>query len=281
MRRLAAVGSTALRAASLLTVLLVGPTQAMAGDTIRINGSGTGLEMVKPLIKAYLKANPGASFEVEKPLGSAGAIKALGVGAIDIAISSRPIRPEDSNQGLKFSPYGKTPLAIVTGKNIPLNNITTKGLEDIYSGRTRKWPNQESIRIVLRPLEDIDTKILRGLPAGMNEAVTQAQNRRGMLTAVTDPESNQAVASLAGSLGATGLAGIMVEKTSLSILSLDGVAPTTASLAEGRYPLVKELNFVTKVQPSAAAQKFLDFAYSGQGRAIVESIGVLTIKAGK
>jgi phosphate transport system substrate-binding protein len=249
---------------------------SMAGETVRINGSGTGLEMMKPLIKAYVVSDPGASFEVEKPLGSSGAIKALIAGVLDIAVISKLLNPEEAAQGVKLRPFGTTPLVIVTGSNVPVENISTEELEAIYSGRTRKWQNNENIRVVLRPLMSTDTKILRGLSPGMDEAVTQAQSCKGMITGVTDIESNQAVADTIGSIGTSGLAGILVEKSSLNILSLNGVMPTTTSLAEGRYPLAKEINFVTLNQPPESVQKLLDFIYSEKGLAIVKKIGVLT-----
>ena len=41
-----------------------------ASDTIRINGSGSALDMLKPLVKAYQKTNRNVRVEIEKPLGS-------------------------------------------------------------------------------------------------------------------------------------------------------------------------------------------------------------------
>jgi phosphate transport system substrate-binding protein len=254
---------------------------AMAGETVRINGSGTGLAMLNPLIKTYVESHPGISFEVDRPLGSSGSLKALAAGALDIAVISKALKPEEAEQGLKFSAFGKTPLAIVAGSRVPVKAISTADLEAIYSGKIRKWQNNENIRIVLRPLEDIDTKILRGLSPGMNEAITQAQTLRGMLTAVTDPESNQMVADTLGSIGTAGLAGLMVEGGSLTILPLNGVMPTLDSLANGSYPLAKEISFVTRNASSESALKFLDFVYSVKGRAIVKKVGVLTLTGGR
>jgi phosphate transport system substrate-binding protein len=265
----------------LLWVAAMGSTHALAGETIRINGSGTGLEMMKPLLKAYATTHPRVSFVMNKPLGSSGAIKALAAGALDLAVSSKPLKPEEAAQGLKLSPYGRTPLVIVAGRNVPAQNISTEELEAIYSGSIRKWPNKESIRVVLRPLEDIDTKILRGLSPGMDAAIGQAQSLRGMLTAVTDPESNLLVATTQGSIGTSGLAGVLVEHTTLRVLALNGVEPSIAALTKGSYPLVKELHFVTRTQTSEPTLRFLEFVYSPKGRAIVERVGVLTTTGGR
>ncbi|MDY0042607.1 MAG: hypothetical protein RBS57_20040, partial [Desulforhabdus sp.] len=93
---------------------------------------------------------------------------------------------------------------------------------------------------------------------------------------VTDPESDQAVANTIGSIGTAALAGIMVEKIPVNVLALNGIMPTVESLENGRYPLAKDLHFVTMSPLSVSAQKFLDFIYSDRGRDIVKGFGVLT-----
>ena len=255
-------------------LFLAGPPEISAADTIRINGSGTCLEMIKPLMKAYDKNNRSVSFQMEKPLGSSGAIKALLSGAIDIAIVSRPLNPEETAQGAKLKDFGKTPLAIVTEKKVPIKVISTRELEDIYSGKTVKWPNGETIRIILRPNEDADTKILKTISPGMVEAITKAQHRRGVIIAVTDPESDEAVSKTIGGIGASGLTGIIVGKLPLKVVALNGVRPTRENLANGIYPLSKGISFVTTGKLPDAAAKFLEFIYSNQGRSLAEKTGV-------
>jgi len=258
-----------------------GQKNALAGETIRLNGSGTGLEMLKPLIAVYVKSHPGVEFDIQKPLGSSGAVKALIAGVLDIVVTSKPLKPEEMANGAKISIFGKTPLAVVTNKSVSKKDIRTRELEAIYSGVMRKWPNNESIRVVLRPQGDIDTMILRRLSPGMDKAVTEAHKRYGMIMAVTDIESNDMVSRTEGSIGTAGLAGIMASKIPLNILSLNGVKPTRTTLADGRYPLAKDLNFVTIGRLSDAAAKFLDFVYSERVRAAVGRMGVLVTPGSK
>jgi phosphate transport system substrate-binding protein len=258
-----------------------GPYPALAGDAVRINGSGSGLEMMKPLIAGYGNSFRDVSFVMEKPLGSSGAVKALLAGAIDIAVTSKPLKPEEAAGGAKLRRFGKTPLAFVTGKNVPVKNISVTELEDIYSGKTTKWPNGESIRVILRPNEDIDTYILKGLSPGMAASIAIAQRRQGMIIAVTDPESNEMVSKTTGGIGASGLTGVLVGKIPLSVLTLHGVKPSRRTLADGTYPLAKDINIVTTGSLPPAAARFLDFVYSPRGRAIAEKAGVLITADGK
>lgn len=280
------VGVTRFRLHALRCILsacafLAAPPRVPADGAIRINGSGAPLEMMIPLMEAYGKEVRGVSFQMEKPLGTSGAIKAVLAGVIDIAVVSRALKPEEEAQGARLRDYGKTPMAVVTEKNVPVLNLTVRELEDIYSGKTGKWPDGETVRVVLRPNEDTDTKILKGLSPGMAAAIALAQKRRGVMTAVTDPESNEAVSGIAGGIGAAGLCSVLDGDPPLRILALNGILPGRETLADGTYPLFKEIGFATTGRLPDAAGRFLDFIYSDSGRAIAESTGVWITADGK
>jgi len=247
----------------------------LAAETVRINGSGSSLSMLKPMVEAYLKSNRGVRIEIEKPLGSSGAIKALLAGALDVVASSRAPKPEEAAQGAQLREFGRTPLVIVTEKSVKKLNITTKELEEIYTGSNSKWQNGETIRLVIRPREDMDTQIMRGLSPGMNNAVTTSQSRPGMIVAITDLDAYTTISKTPGALGSSGLTSIITEKLPLNILTLNGVAPTPKNLANGSYPLSKGIYFVTSSRTSREAQKFINFVFSPQGRAIASKVGVL------
>jgi phosphate transport system substrate-binding protein len=251
------------------------PDFVLAGEIVRINGTGAGLDAMRPLIAAYQKSRPGTTFSMTKPLGSSGALRALMSGALDIAVTSKPLTPVEIEGGAVIKRFGKTPLAIVTGETVPVIDVTTKELEDIYSGVVNRWSNGEMVRVVLRPLGDIDTLILRSLSPGMDEAITKANRRHGMIVAVTDPESNEMVGKTPGSIGTSGLSGILAGKVSLRTLTLNGIKPGLKTLRNGTYPLAKELHFAVTRKLSPAASGFLDFVYSAKGRAIAEKYGVL------
>ena len=258
----------------LLLLSLLLPQSGHTADIIRINGSGSGLHMMKPLISAYNKAHPEVEFEMDKPLGSSGSIKALLGGAIDIALSSRPLKPEETTLGATLQKYGETPLAIVTNKDVSKKDVTSHELADFYAGKTANWPDGKSVRLILRPVDDADTKVIRNLSTEMDVAMTIAQKRQGMTVAVTDPEAVEAIAKTPGALGASGLTGVIVEQLPLNVMSLNGVEPTPETLSNGAYPFVKPLDIVTLGALPDPAKKFLGFVYSNTGRAIAKTAGV-------
>lgn len=258
-----------------LGLLCMYASGAQGAETIRINGSGSALDMMKPMIESYRRLHPEVFIVMEKPLGSSGALKALLAGALDITVSSKPLKPEEVAQGALAREYGRTPLLFVTNRDVRKTNISTREAEEIYRGTVRTWQNGEQLRLVLRPEGDIDTVILRGLSPGMDSAIAVARRQKGMIVAVTDPEASEAVAKTPGSFGAASLTSLLVDKPALNPLSLNGVKASVKTLASGAYPLAKDIRFVTTDKTPPAAQKFLEFVYSGRGRAIAEKAGVL------
>jgi phosphate transport system substrate-binding protein len=96
-----------------------------------------------------------------------------------------------------------------------------------------------------------------------------------MIIAVTDPEAAEAIAGTAGAFGAASLSTLIVDKPRLNPLSLNGVKGSVRTLADGSYPLAKDIRFIITANESPSARKFLDFVYSAKGRAIAGKSGVL------
>ncbi len=256
------------------------PRQAAAAEPMRINGSGAGLDMMKPLLQAYSAEHPDQRVLMDPPLGSSGAMRALHAGVLDIAVISRPVQPEEEARGVRARAYGRTPLLIVTHRNVGKKDVTTTELEEIYSGKRTTWPSGQRVRVVLRPEKDIDTKLLRALSPGMEAAETVAHKQPWAIIAVTDPEASEAVASTPGAIGAAALTSRKVTKLPLTALTLDGVEGTAQAVAQGRYPLAKDFIFVTRADAPATTLALVDFAFSAQGRAIAEEAGVLVTGSG-
>jgi phosphate transport system substrate-binding protein len=261
--------------AGLIVALLAFPGIALAKDVITINGSGSALDMMKPMIAAYQKNHRDVNIVMGKPLGSSGAVRALLAGELDMVLSSKPLKPEETAKGAQLQRYGKTPLVIIMEANVRKANITTKELEDIYAGNNVTWPSGELIRLVLRPREDIDSTILCGLSPGMTNAMEIARSRPGFMVAVTDPEAYSAVSKTPGGLGATGMTSIIANNLPVASLKLNGVTPSPETLVSGAYPLSKQISIVTTPKTSPAAHKLINFMLSSQGRTIAANTGVL------
>lgn len=267
--------------AMLVAAVLLGAGAAAGAETLRITGTGTDLGTFRLLGEAYRKLSPQTAIDVLPSLGSTGGIKAVLAGALEIGLSGRPLKPEEEAGGAKARPYARTPLALVVAERSPLRSLSRKDLVGYYSGAIRRWPDGTPVRLVMRPATDVDTSELMALSPEVSEAVSGALSREGMIIAATDQEAADLLEQTPGAFGVTTLALVRAERRALRPLSLDGVEPTPANLASGRYPLVKTLYYVVGARPSPAVTAFLDFLGTAAARQILEDTGHLVLGRGR
>ena len=269
----------------LAVFLVVIPAVAAAvgpqADQIRIGGSGTSLGLMQLLAKAYQKSHPDAKVVVFPSLGSSGGLRALLKGDLDIAICGRPLKESEIRAGGTAREFARTPFVFATAHPKAQKGITTREIERIYGGETASWPDGIRMRVVLRPATDADTELLMELSPRMKGIVKELLSRPGMIFAVTDQDNADALEKTPGAFGATTLSQIITEKRKLHAFALDGVAPTVAAVAKGRYPLVKPLFYVTTSKSSPAARSFVDFLWSPKGRDILTRGGTQVVSGGR
>lgn len=252
---------------------LAGGVAAARADELKIGGTGTGLATMQLLAQAYAKQDAATRITVLPSLGSGGGIKAVLSGVIQVAVSSRPLKDTEVRQGAVGVPYGSTPFVLATAASNPVASLSTKELVDIYAGRIEQWSDGQRIRLVLRPVGDTDSEMIKSISAEMREAKTAAEQRKGMPFAVTDQDAADALEKTSGALGPTTLAQILTEKRRLKALALDGVAPSPETIANGRYGLKKELILVTGPKATPAARQFVAFVRSPTAQEILRQHG--------
>ena len=255
-------------------VLLSGTAFHAGAQALRIGGTGSALGTVRLLADAFAKQNPTLSgFTVVPNLGSSGGLRALKAGAIDIALISRPLKPEEA-AGLVGFEYGRSPFVFVTSKT-SVKNITPSAVADFLSGHVMSWPDGQSVRFVLRPDSDADNVYLASFSPDIAAALKIAHKRPGMVMAASDQDAADEAENLPGSLAVNTLALILSERRKLNVIAFNGVAPSVKALADGVYPYFKPMLMVTRGAPTGAAQRFIEFAGSPRGRAILEANGHL------
>ena len=267
----------------LFLVLLFGFSVAETAQAqrVRIGGTGFGLGVMKILGAVFEKSHPEVKIEVIPSLGSSGGIRALLHGALNIAVSGRPLVGKESGKGADAKELVKSPFFFIANKSVTKEGLTLQELEKIYRGETLTWPDGKRIRLVLRPETDTVTKMVRELSPGMSQAVNVAMSREGMIHAITDQESANIVEKIPGTLAASTLIQVYSEKRQVRILSFNGIDPGVKSLSDGTYPLSLSLYLVTPSKMPQTVQKFLDFIYSDKGVRILTKNGNMVVRNSK
>lgn len=258
----------------LVSYLLV-TTISHAETTIRIGGSGTGSGAMKVLAKAFERKNPGILIKVMPSLGSSGGIKALMGGALDIAMSARPLNEQEKIQGATVVFSSRTPFILMVNKNVSQINLTTSELEAILAGRQLKWPDGKTIQLILRPEGDTDTRLIQAINPKISQAMKTALASPEKHVALTDQDADKDIVNTPGSLGFSTTAQHITETLSAKVLTFNGVAPSLKMLKKRSYPLAKELLVVlnqSKVTPDL--QKFITFLKTPAAVNLLENCGV-------
>lgn len=242
-------------------------------DTIRIGGTGSALGTMSLIATEFSKKHPDHVVRILPSLGTSGGIKALQSQALEIAVTSRDIKPEEKAAGLNSVKYGTTAFVFISNRKNPDIKLTNDTIAAIYSGKQAAWSNGEPLRMVLRPREDSHTKYVEKMSPEIAAAVQSAHTKQGMIVAITDSDAADHVEKIPGAVGTSTLALVLSEERRLKVNPLNGVTPSTQTLLDGSYPMTSDMYAVTGSSPSDATKQFIQFLRSPQAAEILTRTG--------
>lgn len=258
------------------TMLLL-PQTVFGATALNIGGTGAALGTMRILAAAYNGGHPDVTVTVAESLGSGGGIRASIAGAIDIGLSSRPLKPAELKRGAKEIAYAKSPFVLVTNNKRNGIDVSSDRIVDIFSGRRTTWQDGTRIRVILRPRDDSDYKLLMKNFSGIGKSLAKAQAQPSFPIAHTDQEAMDLAEKIEGSITTATYSAVLAENRSLSPLAIDGVAPTLENLASGSYKISKILRFVLGPNTNETALDFIRFVESSVGAEILRRTGNLPL----
>ncbi len=259
-----------------LAVLFSCPLLAINGafaEPLRLGGTGTATEMLSQ-VGAQFTAASEVKVDVVHSLGSTGAIRALADGKLDIAVSARPLKADESAEDLRQVSILRTVFVLATSHREP-KGLKAGDLPKIFAAEKPTWADGTPIRVILRPRSETDNALLGKLFAGMDQAIETARRHAEIPIAATDQDNVALAERTPGALIGTTLTQLKTEKSMLVTVSLDGIEPTLANFERGVYPFAKNLYFIARTNSSPETQRFVDFLRSPQGVKALRDAAVL------
>ena len=230
--------------------------------------------MLRKIGSAFAAQAPGTSIEVIPALGSTGAISAVLDGALDFAVSARPLTPEETAKSLTQTVLARTVFGLASSYPNP-GNIASSDVAGFFTSPTSSWPDGTPLRIILRPRSEFDTTILAKAFPNMAGAIEQLRLRPEIPVAATDQDNVRMAERMPGSLVPTTLAQMQTEKPNLHFLTIDGVAPTLENFERGAYPHHKDFYFILPARRTASLERFVAFLRSAEGAKLLREAGSL------
>ena len=242
------------------------------GGTVSTDGSTSMEKVIGALGESFMEANSGTTFTYN-PTGSGSGIQAVSEGRCDIGLSSRALKDDEKASGLKETIVALDGIAIIVNPQNPVKDLSLEQIAKIYTGEITNWKDVggEDAEIVL-----IGREAGSGTRDGF-ESITETKDAcqyRQELTSTGD-----VITTVFQNPNAIGYASLAAIKDSVKALTVNGVAPTEATVKDGTYLVQRPFVLVTKegAALSETAQKFFDFATSADAASIISAAGAVPV----
>ena len=242
------------------------------GGTVSTDGSTSMEKVIGALGESFMEANSGTTFTYN-PTGSGSGIQAVSEGRCDIGLSSRALKDDEKASGLKETTLALDGIAIIVNPQNPVKDLTLEQIAKIYTGEITNWKDVggNDAEIVL-----IGREAGSGTRDGF-ESITETKDAcqyRQELTSTGD-----VITTVSQNPNAIGYASLASIKDSVKALTVNGVAPTEATVKDGTYLVQRPFVLVTKegVALSETAQKFFNFATSADAASIISAAGAVPV----
>jgi len=253
-----------------------------AKTTLTVKGSDTMVVLVQLWAEEFMKREPGVSVQVTGG-GSGTGFAALLNGTTDLAMASRPIKDSEASQVQQR--HGEKPAELAVAKDgitfyvhesNPAASLTLTQLRDIYLGDLKNWKalGGPDRRIVVYSRENSS-----GTYAFVKEELLKGEDFTS--EALTLPGTAAVVHAVSLERYGIGYGGAAYGRGARELpvrMGEELIAPSKENIQSGRYPLSRSLFFYARGAPTGIAQRFVDFALSPEGQAIVTKAGYFPVK---
>ena len=248
-------------------------TNSSSGTKLQLAGSTSVQPHAEALAKAFQANNSGVQVYVQGGGSSAG-VTAVGTGTAAIGMSSANLSQSQLSQypNLKPVPIAVDGIAIIVNPQNTVNNLTLNQTRDIFTGNITNWNqvggSNAKINVVNREEGS-------GTRDGIQKIVLKGGNFGS--GGITQSSTGAVRSYVAGDPNAIGYISFAEVDNSVKALSIDGVAPTYDTIANGTYPIQRDLLFVTNGDPSGNTKAFIEFTLSPAGQAILKADNEVSI----
>lgn len=222
--------------------------------------------LVEALVEVYTVERTYVTINLRKAPNASQAVKVLQAGEVDLALVcwlSSDAEPT-SRQALWSVPFARDAITLVAHSSNPVAGVTLLQLRDVYLGRILDWGALGGLELDLTVVSREGDSGTRAL---FEERVMQG--RQVTSTSVVMPNGEAVVEYVIATPGALGYVSLGQVVPAVNVLSVEGVAPSAASVADGSYLLSRSFYLVARAEPVEGAREFVDWLLSAEGQKIV------------
>ena len=251
------------------------PTAAVeVSGNVNANGSTSMKDVINALTEGFAEVQPDVAINYTGS-GSGAGIEGVLAGTCDLGLSSRALTDEEKAEGAVENIIALDGVAVVVNPANPVTDLTTEQIAKIFTGEITNWSE----------LGGEDAEI----------AVFGRENGSGTRTAFEEivgvvdtckytneySSTGDVIGNVAQNPNAIGYASLSAVDETVSAVSVNGVAPSEATVKDGTYEIQRPFVIVTVegTELSPAAQAFLEYAMSADVADIIAAAGAVSANA--
>lgn len=262
-----------------------GAAQALKG-TITSSGSSALLPLAKEAAAEFKKKHPDVSIVLNGG-GSGTGLKQVSDGTVNIGnsdVAAEKKLPKEKAAELVDHKVAVVTVAAVANKEVgsAVSSLTQQQLIDIFTGKVTNWKEvggpDVNVVLVTRPSTSGTRALFTEFALNNNQEVSNKS--------LETDDSGALIQSISNTPGAIGYVALpyLLNNTSVTPISIDGVAPSLENTYNGTYKVWGYEHMYTKGQPDAVQKAYLDFIMSDEFGKILEGKGygiAAKVKTGK
>ena len=249
-------------------------TATELSGTVSTDGSTSMEEVIGALGEQFMADNSGVTVTYN-PTGSGSGIEAVKNGSCDIGLSSRALKDEEKESGLTETTVALDGIAIIVNAENTVTDLSIDQIAQIYTGAVTDWSelggNAGAIAVIGRETGSGTRDGFESI-TGTEDACVLAQELSSTGAVI------EAVRTTPGAIGYASLSAVEGQE-GITVLTVDGVAPSEATVLDGSYAIQRPFVFVTKTdgQLSDVAQAFFEFATSTAANDLIAAAGAVPV----
>lgn len=203
----------------------------------------------------------------------------LNNGEADIAAVSRNLTDYEIEQyctlrypSLYVTTIAKDGILVIVNPNNKIDNMTTDQIRDIYTGQITNWKEVGGTDHEITVLGRVSSS---GTRQTFESILDIDKVRDDMVHLSTNSSVLIGVSEDENAIGYIGHG--YLDPIKVKALSINNIEGNIENISEGIYPLVRNLNLVTRGAPKSEIKEFIDFIFSEEGENVIKAEGYIPV----